>query len=1382
MELDRWPSPIAVSYRQMLDCDHVQLQFRLLIKVFATALRYSSLILIADYLRLREDEAIRSDELDKLLLQEIERPSLGHWNNFLRDILAVFRGRTDHLAVPELFDFYYRDTGAAKLRQQGSVRLIDQLITLRNKYVHPDIYPKDDEARELYRTSKEQLDQLLEKLSFLQEYPLVRRWMEDGVEEECRGVPTHANRHTGRQPVVFSLRPRAGSGRADALELGVFAYYGVELENQPQEILLYETFMGKRIKYVLGNDYVILEGDEGDTSPRPAEALRLVVHALAAQLQLVDTKPVDDQVAILRNESAAGSIRWSTFHGLAKTASDHVFGRFLSENKFSFAYYVERERVGAEISSFLAGPERALTLVAESGLGKTNLLCSWEKRLVDRGDAVLFFYARDHDGSSLEQLILSRLRMDNVLFRESFSGGLSDLLALLGATEEVQTGGRRLVILFDAVNEAPNPAALFNELIAFVKNNECPFVKLISTIRTFVWDDLKDQHSFDRTLFRHSTPLGAVAGASVPCVELGPFSEQELKDAFGKYRKEFLLQTAFEELSVASRRMFSNPLLLRFAAEAYRGKTLPSTIFSNAVFAEYLKERVNPQDCFLMNYVTEAMWRLKRDHLFHGDVIDKSRSGALDGPPRLGGTDQESLAQKLMNHLFADPVYETTAVGVCENASCPDRGKELDRPASAEGDAAGPACCERCRSPLGSKTLDLRTSYVRLRSENILQEFPLGEDLALRFTYDRWFEYLVGRFVDDACLGGPAAFDVTAFRGVVGEVTSRHIFWGALANVVVAALRESRLDRAGWLRLVGVHATGPGRASTPALEAESLGVVAATKQILVSAIHGYAQERSDLARELLLAASEPGRSTRTSMSIALTSALRMTLESSARDSSAPEVEVFRRGLRDPGPLVRAEAARVVLALCHDKLEIVVQLTEGLERDIENAISLSSMPSLIRPARRTALMASADSFATMLLYLLGSYFSDEGLRRRLFGAGGRLLGKVTGSPLVAWVRGLAIRFVADKLSDLYWTKGALPCGYIEMHLSLLSDHQPVTDRIAELFSSPDLVLADQRDIFDLCQTENGLIIWYMYSLIPSFAQRPEQTDDVLELLRRVYEDGNEGARYVVITSLWILAAFSNLPTEKVDPIFHEYARRYFHEYGGWVTLRHRCERDDVVRRYLEETTPTGERVSYWASYVGGVLTCRYDNSLAYIYADYILKTQSVSRLDFIVDILETETWRGNVELLAYLVENLGVIGLRNPDAALLTLQVLIEKHIRYDEKVTFRGRETTLKDVVVVALTQIKSFFPGKVDCFVQGLEAADLARLKEVLVASPEPAMGSITAMFGDTVYQKSFLTYGSVREVFGRGIALAGRATSVNGLFRAFSGELLTWMMRVTK
>lgn len=82
--VDRLPFPIARLYSEMEEQTDPGRKFRALIRTFAGLLKSTSLIAVSDYLA----SGASDDAVDALLAgRDFERPSLGHWNGFLRSIL-----------------------------------------------------------------------------------------------------------------------------------------------------------------------------------------------------------------------------------------------------------------------------------------------------------------------------------------------------------------------------------------------------------------------------------------------------------------------------------------------------------------------------------------------------------------------------------------------------------------------------------------------------------------------------------------------------------------------------------------------------------------------------------------------------------------------------------------------------------------------------------------------------------------------------------------------------------------------------------------------------------------------------------------------------------------------------------------------------------------------------------------------------------------------------------------------------------------------------------------------------------------------------------------------------------------------------------------------
>jgi len=178
------------------------------------------------------------------------------------------------------------------------------------------------------------------------------------------------------------------------LELGSFFYSDTTQVRNAETVLLYESLREKKVEYVLGNYYAVVERKEGARA-NPVDEIHRWVSMLAIDLdqELSRTKELEAKEA-LASELSQGMVEWRTFQLYAQKMSLPTYSMFLQENKFRAGLYVERENVNREIDLFLGSTTRGLILVAESGLGKTNLLCRWEQKLLQQQHATVFFYGR----------------------------------------------------------------------------------------------------------------------------------------------------------------------------------------------------------------------------------------------------------------------------------------------------------------------------------------------------------------------------------------------------------------------------------------------------------------------------------------------------------------------------------------------------------------------------------------------------------------------------------------------------------------------------------------------------------------------------------------------------------------------------------------------------------------------------------------------------------------------------------------------------------------------------------------------------------------------------------------------------------------------------
>jgi hypothetical protein len=416
-------------------------RFRSLVRAFSGFLKFVSLISISEYLLGGYEDAA----VDELLSgPKLKRPSLGHWNEFLREILQFHIRNGSEPRVLGLLDFYF---AGDRRKPSSNVAAIERFITLRNEYVHPDIWPSETTASRLYEENISLLDGLYRNAGFLTEYRFF--FQQGGKRLLCHGPDLTAfqqGRSQQGDPEGFFLEKE---GEAPLAFMAFLLFDEAEdsadaTETLSKDIMLYESRTAKWIKYLRGNN---LRYRHEDAFIPTNDVLSRLTKRLAQN---------DANAAWLLPAEQLRKPRWEDFHKHCKVAALRLVGFHITEKKYNPSFYVARGSIESAFDSFLNGDEPLCLLVGNSGAGKTNLLCHLTMELVASGHAVLHYYGRNYDGGPL----LSAIAADLVSDEKDL---LPYLAGLNGSSETA--GGKKMVLFFDAINEYTDALSLFHNIV-----------------------------------------------------------------------------------------------------------------------------------------------------------------------------------------------------------------------------------------------------------------------------------------------------------------------------------------------------------------------------------------------------------------------------------------------------------------------------------------------------------------------------------------------------------------------------------------------------------------------------------------------------------------------------------------------------------------------------------------------------------------------------------------------------------------------------------------------------------------------------------------------------------------------------------------------------
>ena len=451
-----------------------------MIKVFSGFLKYVALMAISDFVHMD----YKDPEVDRLLAGSVfQRPPLGEWNRILRTILAFHKRNRSQPSIEGLLAFYFHDD-KQKPNQTENVKVIDRFITLRNEYVHPDIFPPREESERLLGVYHPLLDQLLDASPFLTEYRLTLQI--GGQYFPCCGPDLGAVRKTeipeGEDCSFLLERPGQ-----ESLSFLVFLLFDrpstrpMATGDQLRDVMIYESRTRSRVQYVRGNvrSYTSLQDflDKGRFLNRIKEQFG----------------QEEEQRDLKRRRQNVESPSWERLQQYCREESFTMVAFHEREKKYRRDFYLRRKEPEETFAAFIHGAERLCIFVGDSGCGKTNLFCHLTDEYVDQKEhCVLHYYGRNYDGGSL----LSAIASDLVVEEDQ----LLPFLAAFNHAPPVKDG-KRLILFFDAINEYDKPIELYGKILSLVDilDKEIGYHKLVVSMRTATWRILRRAcDSFER--------------------------------------------------------------------------------------------------------------------------------------------------------------------------------------------------------------------------------------------------------------------------------------------------------------------------------------------------------------------------------------------------------------------------------------------------------------------------------------------------------------------------------------------------------------------------------------------------------------------------------------------------------------------------------------------------------------------------------------------------------------------------------------------------------------------------------------------------------------------------------------------------------------------
>ncbi|MFC1523817.1 hypothetical protein ACFL6N_03400 [Thermodesulfobacteriota bacterium] len=391
---------------------------------------------------------------------------------------------------------------------------------------------------------------------------------------------------------------------------------------------------------------------------------------------------------------------------------------------------------------------------------------------------------------------------------------------------------------------------------------------------------------------------------------------------------------------------------------------------------------------------------------------------------------------------------------------------------------------------------------------------------------------------------------------------------------------------------------------------------------------------------------------------------------------------------------------------------------------------------------------------------------------------------------SFIRNIAIKQITSFLVKTYSYK-SFPCNALEMVFFLAGESGSPSDishELAELFRSPDLHMADEDRISMFSSYENGLIAWYLYTLIPYYFTRAgEQQDRTIALIKEINKRGGVVPQYIAVSSLWVITKYllKGLPQEKikeVNELYEQYCQEFFKNNGAWINFKHdlntisnKREALDGVNEIIDTLNEAGTH-GCKATNPKNTVILDYDNGILGKYGDYLGRNKRLTELTSIIkDAIKTSS-RAE-ELLLYSINKFGDIGVHYPDDIIKGLKDLSHATEK-DGEIAFKvSNREVLTSTFALTLAKIARIHPAKVFSKVKEFPDSWQDLLNFEISSALESTSMDISHA-GESLYQQFLINY-NARKTFAAGIEQSGTENNLKEFFGAFTKTVSDWIIK---
>lgn len=641
--ISAYPYLIARPFSDLLNETDPRMKCKLMVDTFTAILKYLSLQLASEYIRVPE---LKDVQIHQTLTKDLSRPLISAWNLLIARSLPVFRDKGIELFSPELRSAYekleskckdpflvsqsYSDENGNIKTKTKKLGKIQALINYRNGLAHGFNQSKERAQKE-FDEYYPLLCDILQEVRFVARYTL---WHVESSKNGVNGIrlmgsnPSQSKVDFTRDGVNPSISPLFIINDSTGEILPLYAFFDVE---QTNEIGLPE----------IGKDVFVFEGSTKNTviylssSGEHLEKTTRFQHwkDLLAQKQM-DVEIIDEK-----------NLSIEILHSLGKHISYNAIQALITSGKYLREATVERQDLNEYLDSFCSSAFNGFVLGGESGIGKSTLLAQKTELWQDDGHMVLFYR-----GSALNQTDIASKFLRDCALKLNY---LEDFLSL--ADNIFSKSNLNCYLIIDALNEY---SGNINDLIKSIENMVAQsynyrWFKIIVSIRDSAYSRTisKFGEIAPNNYFKvEEEKNGEKISSNV--VRLKPLAKKFTEQLYNAYRDfkwkdsgiledegiyKYRPLTTFSELEPngTTLELLRSPLMTRLILQSFHRSKLPSQLKNDEAMRLYLDniivEKTNessgfPERLKLLNLLVREFdkqntERIERDTLIKMDAF-----------------------------------------------------------------------------------------------------------------------------------------------------------------------------------------------------------------------------------------------------------------------------------------------------------------------------------------------------------------------------------------------------------------------------------------------------------------------------------------------------------------------------------------------------------------------------------------------------------------------------------------------------------------------------------------------------------------------------------------------------------------------------------------